>query len=93
MAGDFRDFIDPIGRREAIDRLEGHGGPQLPPQRMAQSIAGRIVAIHRGQRQAPGGHRIDFSVGGDEFTEIVVRVPRGAYGNLEGKRAVLYVDE
>jgi len=93
MSDDFRDFVDPIQKKPGIDPLDAHGKPPEPHPRVAQSIAGRVVAVHRGARPAPGHHTIDFTVGGDDFTEIVIRVPPGVYGGLEGKRAVVYVDE
>jgi len=93
MGDDFRDHVDPIQGKRGIDPLDAHGKPPEPRPRSAQSIAGRIIAVHRGAKPAPGQHQIDFTVGGDDFTEIVVRVPPGVYNHLEGKRAVLYIDE
>lgn len=89
---DFMDHINPVTGSRPV---EGMGERRQNERRrnQPQSIAGRVVAIHRGTRRGGEGHMLDVSVGGDEFTEIVLRVPAGAYGNIEGKRAVLYIDE
>jgi hypothetical protein len=51
------------------------------------------VAVHRGRRHQDDAHRLDITVGAGEYTEIVVRVPNGVYEDLEGKRAVMYIDD
>lgn len=92
MSGDFLDHLNPILGSNRIDRLEG--GQRMRPQPSEpQSIAGRIVTVHRGGRHAGGGTLLDLSVGGGDYTDILVRVPTGAYGQLEGKRVILYIDE
>jgi hypothetical protein len=92
MPEDFRDYIQPIQGTPSIDRLEG---PPAPPERprMPRSIAGRIVGVNRGRRHQGEAHRLDITVGAGEFTEIIVRVPNGVYDDLEGKRAVMYIDD
>lgn len=92
MPEDFRDYIQPIQGAPPLDRLEGP--PPLPERpRTPRSIAGRIVAVHRGRRHQDDAHRLDITVGAGEYTEIVVRVPNGVYEDLEGKRAVMYIDD
>jgi len=92
MAGDFFDRIEPIDGKREIDRLEGgEKGKPRPPAR--RGITGHVVAVRRGLHHAGQQHRLDVSVGGEETTEIIVRVPRGAYAHLEGKRVVFFVDE
>lgn len=94
MSDEFRDFVDPIHGKPGIDPLSPHGRrPDAPSGPKTTRIIGRIVAIHRGARPAPGQHQIDISVGGEEHTEIVIRVPPGIYGHLEGKDVVLYLEE
>lgn len=99
MAGDFRDLINPLlGARG----LEPHG-PQTPhrvPPTAAtpRGITGHIVSLQRGARHAheanaQEGHLLDLSVGGGEYTDIVVRVPTGDYGMIEGRRVVLHIIE
>ncbi len=89
---DFMDHINPVTGSRPV---EGLGEPRQRERRRhaPQSISGRVVAIHRGARRGGEGHMFDVSVGGDQFTEIILRVPAGAYGNIEGKRGVLYIDE
>ncbi len=92
MSDDFINHINPIRGSSQIDRLDESSAPPTPP-RQAQTITGRIISVKRHNRHGPGGRVLDLTVGGGETTEIVVRVPNGAYGALEGKRVVLYVDE
>ena len=93
MSDEFMDYVAPVSGSGAIDGLEGQGGgaPQRP--RNAQSIPGRIVTVRKGVRPGDGRHALDVTVGADQYTEIVLRVPTRAYGQLEGKRGVLYIDE
>ncbi len=95
MAGGFRD-IEPIGKIGGADAptsrkgSQGEGGEG--PQRVA--IRGEIVAIHRRNIHHDGeSHVLDVSVGGEEHTEITVRVPSRAYGAIEGRRVVMYLLE
>lgn len=91
MSDDFSDYVPPISGGSRIDGLGGQSsGP--PSSKAGQSIAGRIVAVHGARPHRDGPHRLDVSVGGETYAEIVVRVPAGSYAHLEGKRAVLHVD-
>lgn len=92
MSDDFINHINPIVGSPQIDRLDENSAPARPPKQ-AQSISGRIISVKRSNRHGPGGKVLDLTVGGAETTEIVLRVPNEAYGHLEGKRAVLYIDE
>jgi hypothetical protein len=93
MSGDFLDHLNPLLGGARIDRLEQGPGAAKPVSRMPQSIEGRIVSVQRGARHAGGGSVLDLTVGGGEYTDIVVRVPTAGYGQIEGKRVVLYIDE
>lgn len=94
MSDEFRDYVDPIQGKHGIDPLSPHGRePDAQPGPRTRSIKGLIIAVHRGNRPAPGQHMIDISIGGDEHTEIVIRVPPGVYDHLEGKDVVLYLEE
>lgn len=92
MPEEFKDHIGPISGSSPMDRVDKQKR-QPPGPRMAAGIAGRIVAVHRGAPQHGGEHALDVTVGGADTTEIVLRVTRGVYSGLKGKRAVLYVDE
>ncbi len=88
----FRDFVDPVGPKAAIDRLEHDlGGPPVVPPR--PGLHGKVLGIRRGQQHKEGSHRLDITVGGEETTEIIVRVPIGAYAGWEGKKVIMYLDE
>lgn len=96
MPDDFIDHIAPIQGGARIDRLtDQHAPPPTPGAHAPRSIVGRVIAVHR--RSAPGGgggqHLLDVTVGGDAGVEIVLRVPPGVYDQIEGKRAVIYIDE
>ncbi len=94
MLDEFRPYsVDPVGGKQPVDRLEGGANAPVPRPKMAMSIPGRIIGIRRSNINRSGGHTFDVTVGAEEYTEIVLRVPNGAYANLMGKRAVLYIDE
>ena len=92
MSDEFKDYINPVSSGSPIERLDGQPARQQKCKG-TQHIAGQIVSVHRGSKQQSGGHALDVSIGGTEYTEILLRVPNGPYGHLEGKRGVLYVDE
>lgn len=92
MPDDFLEHIVPIMGSTRIDRLEGQGGAS-PPGRAARSISGRVVSVRRGLQNRGGEHTLDVSVGGEDFTEIVLRVPSGPYANLEGRSVVIFIEE
>jgi hypothetical protein len=52
-----------------------------------------VQGIRRGQQHTEGQHRLDITVGGEDTTEIIVRVPQGAYANWEGKKVIIYLEE
>ena len=94
MAGSFRDHLNPILGPASLEPLEPRAQQNRPAQvHQPQSIAGRVVSVQRGARHAGGGNILDLTVGGGEYTDIVVRVPTGTYGQIEGKRVVIYIDE
>jgi hypothetical protein len=89
---DFREYVEPIGRAAPLDGVaRGSGMPPVPPGRDA--IRGTIQGVRRKQGHKEGDHRLDVSVGGEESTELVIRVPNGAYPGLEGKQVVVYIDD
>jgi hypothetical protein len=92
MPENFRDYVDPVSRKAAIDRLDHEmGGPPVVPPR--PGLRGKVQGIRRGQQHKEGTHRLDVTVGGEESTEIIVRVPAGAYAAWEGKNVILYLEE
>jgi len=92
MTEEFRDFVAPIGGTPPIEGLEGgSGGP--PPPRPRRTIPGKVVSVRRAVPKRGGEHTLDVTVGGEDYAEIVLRVAPGAYPNLEGRHATLYVEE
>lgn len=92
MPDDFRDYVDPIRPKAAIDRLEHeHVGPPVP--RAHGGVHGVVLGVRRGQQHQDGPHRLDVTVGGGESTELVIRVPQGACANWDGKKVVLHLEE
>ena len=92
MPENFRDYVDPVSPKAAIDRLEHDvGGPPVVPPR--PGLRGKVQGIRRGQQHKEGQHRLDITVGGEETTEIIVRVPMGAYAAWEGRKVIMYLDE
>ena len=93
MPDEFRDHIEPISGSSPLDRVDKQKRKPPAPQ-VAAGIPGRIIAVRHGAKQHSGDeHTLDVTVGGAETTEIVLRVTRGGCAGLEGKRAVLYIDE
>ena len=92
MPEDFREYVDPVRPKAAIDRLEHErGGPPIP--RPHGAVHGVVLGVRRGQQHKDGPHRLDVTVGGDESTEVVIRVPHGACPNWDGKKVVLYLED
>ena len=92
MPDDFQEYIKPIASSMPLDPVHaGSGMPPVPPGR--EAIRGKIQGIRRGQAHKEGQHRLDISVGGEDSTELIIRVPNGAYAGLEGKRVIIYVDD
>lgn len=92
MPDDFRDYIDPIRPKAAIDRLEHDGGgpPHLPAH---GAVHGRVLGVRRGQHHQEGRHRLDVTVGSEDGTDVIIRVPAGACTNWDGKKVVLLLEE
>ncbi|MBI2422317.1 MAG: hypothetical protein HYV27_05760 [Candidatus Hydrogenedentes bacterium] len=94
MTDDYLERVTPVGGKQPIDRLDGYGPPAQPPAARHAGVTGTIVAVHQSAARHPGeSHVLDVTVGAETWTEIVVRVPQGAYRNWEGKQAVLYLEE
>lgn len=91
MSDSFRDYIDPIRPKAAIDRLEHEGGGPPPPPPHT-GVRGKVIAVRRSHEHREGKHRLDVTVGADEGTEFVIRVPRGAYVQWEGKDVIIHLE-
>ena len=80
---------DPRPRSTAWNMIAG-GLRCRPPH---APVHGRVLGVRRGQQHKEGGHRLDVTVGGDESTEVIIRVPQGACANWDGKKVVLYLED
>ena len=93
MSDEFLDHISPVGGKEPISGLGEHEPPG-PPPRAPRSLVGRVVAVHAGRKHPDEGrHRLDVTVGGGDTSEVVLRISGPLPPNIEGKRAVLYIDD
>jgi len=92
MPENFRDYVDPVSRITPIDRLE-HEQAGPPPRPAPPGLHGRVIGVRRGQQHKDGAHRLDVTVGGDDTTELIVRVPNGTYSHWDGKKVLLLLDE
>ena len=84
--------ISPLSKSSRVESSTGSGSG-ASPEKLGRRIAGEIISVHRGNPHHGENHRLDITVGGEEYTELVLRVPRGEYVGLEGKQAVLHIDE
>jgi hypothetical protein len=87
------ELIEPLHASHAsapISHFEIPGHPVL--HRPGLVITGKIVAVSHGHPHHGEHHQLDVSVGGGEFTEILIRVPNAAYGHIEGRNAKIHVD-
>ena len=96
MAGGFGD-IEPVhgieGARQTGGEYDrGEPAPASPPVHGA--LRGVITGVRRRAGHNDGQtHLLDVTVGGEDHTEITVRIPEGAHGHLEGRRVVIYIVE
>lgn len=92
MSDDFREYIEPIRPSAPLDGVQrGSERPPGPPGH--GTIHGKVLGVRRGLSHKEGQHRLDVSVGADDATELIIRIPNGAYPGLEGKRVIIYVDD
>ena len=84
--------IDPIDEVAPTSGVSPHGGAGAPRATHGKPVVGHVVAVQRGAHR-DGAHRLDVSVGAEEYAEIIVRVESGPCQDLEDKRVVIYVVE
>ena len=94
MAGGFGGDVEPVpgieGMRGVNERTPS--GPGEPPRRMA--IRGVVVSVRRGGAHHDSqSHLLDVSVGGEEHSEITIRVAEQPRAGIEGRRVVLYLED
>jgi hypothetical protein len=93
MPDDFLEHIVPIAGGIPVDRIDEHSSGVDRERPRGRRIIGHVTSVRRESRPRDSEHTLDIRVGGEEYTEIVLRVPAGSYANLEGKRVVIYLEE
>jgi len=83
------EYVDPIQGVPAKQPVDGHSEPGERPARGRHVVIGRVTAIHRRNVHHESGHILDATVGGDEHTELVIRVESGLIDELDGKRVAI----
>jgi hypothetical protein len=87
-------FIEPVHNLMPSGAITPHTESGSAPPPRTTGIVGQVVAVHRARTTASTeAHILDVTVGADDYTEIVIRVPNRPYAHLEGKRAILYVQD
>ena len=83
------DFIEPVDNVKPSRPIVGGQTrrPQVPEHH--RSIAGLVIAVHRRSGRPDGEHVLDTSVGGHEYTEVVVRLDSDLTEDLVGKRVAV----
>lgn len=85
------EYVDPIQGVPAKQPVDGHAEQGEKPPRARHIVIGTVTAIHRRNVHHESGHILDTTVGGDEHTELVIRVESGAFDELDGKRVAITV--
>lgn len=81
--------IEPVDGVQPAEPVRAHGTGGYMPGGRPPRVIGEVIAVHRKSGHHEGGHLLDVNVGGEEHTELVVRVLSGPYDDLEGRRVVI----
>jgi len=90
MADDAIDPLRPIPPKPPVQPSSEQ--PRANSHAKGPVIKGRIVAVTHGHPHDHEPHVLDVTVGGSAYTEILVRVPNGDHGHLEGHGVTLHVE-
>jgi len=85
------EYVDPIQGVPAKPPVDGHSETGSAPQRARHVVLGKVTAIHRRNVHHETGHILDTTVGGDNHTELVIRVESGPFDELDGKRVAITI--
>jgi hypothetical protein len=91
MGQEFNESVEPVTGKAGIPAMNERPAAERP-ERPTTTIEGRIVAVHRRTPHHDGDHKLDVTVGGEEHTELVVRIPSGPYSHLEGRNVLLVLE-
>lgn len=85
------EYIDPVDNLKPIHPVEGGGRRPEGVPGPAASVSGIVIGVHRKSSRHEEAHRLDTSVGGQTYTELVLRVESGEIDEHElmGKRVVV----
>lgn len=83
------EYVDPIRGSAPKQPVDGHSEETDRPERGRHVVIGRVTAIHRRNVHHETGHILDTTVGGDNHTELVIRVESGPYVEMDGKRVTI----
>ncbi len=85
------EYVDPVHGVPAKQPVDTHSETGEVPPRARHVVIGTVTAIHRRNVHHETGHILDATVGGDEHTEIVIRVESGPFDELDGRRVAVSV--
>jgi hypothetical protein len=83
------EYVDPIRGVPPKSPVDGHSEQGFQPERARATVFGHVVVVHRRNVHRDEGHILDTTVGGEDHTELIVRVESGPYMELDGKRVAI----
>lgn len=83
------DSVEPVDGVKPGHAIEGGGSRLTHVPGHHASLTGRVIAVHRRSDRHDGDHVLDTSVGGREYTDVVVRIESGDFEDMVGKQVVL----
>ncbi len=89
---DFLDYIVPLYGVNPIHRLESEKEHPSRPVR-ARTLRGTITAVNRATARRNPSQQLDITVGGQDVTELVIRVDSGEIADLAGKQVVIFLQD
>lgn len=87
------EYVDPVRGIPPKQPVDGHSESEERPPRARHVVVGTVTAIHRKNVHHETGRILDTTVGGDEHTEVVVRIESGPYEDLDGKRVAITITD
>jgi hypothetical protein len=87
------DYVDPVDQVEASRPIEGRGTRPVPGPLPHATISGRVIAVRKKTPKHAESHRLDASIGGQSYSEIVIQIDEGDVSDLAGKRVAIHYRE
>jgi len=85
------EYVDPVRGIPPKQAVDGHSESEERPTRPRAVVVGTVTSIHRKNVHHESGHILDTTVGGEEHTEIVVRIESGPFEDLDGRRVTITI--